>query len=326
MVISPFPSAKKSFKFSVETTGSDETFTLPLLSGTHDFLVNWGDGSAISTVTSYDDANRIHTYTSPGTYVISMWGTCTHFAFNNVGDKLKLKQLLDFVDMGFISLDFSGCSNLISISNNMQRLKTLTSIEGMFTACSSLTTIPVDIFKGLTNLTTCRYSFQSCTGLISIPENLFKYNILVTDFGTTFYNCTGLTTIPEGLFKYNTAATSFWATFADCNTLATLPSNLFKYNVLATDFHQLCQGCVKLQLNENIFWGVGERDTRFHDQSINFDKCFQRFSFSGTQGIAPDLWNCDFGIGTPTTTDCFDGVGNSLTSISNYNDITEAWL
>jgi len=57
----------------------------------------------------------------------------------------------------------------------------------------------------------------------------------------------------------------------------------------------------------------------------NFQACFSRPSFTGTQGEAPELWECDFGSGTPTKTECYAGAGNSLTSLSNYGDIPSDW-
>lgn len=46
---------------------------------------------------------------------------------------------------------------------------------------------------------------------------------------------------------------------------------------------------------------------------------------TGTQGTAPELWNCSFGSGTPTKTACYGGVGNSGTSLDNYADIPSDW-
>jgi hypothetical protein len=45
--------------------------------------------------------------------------------------------------------------------------------------------------------------------------------------------------------------------------------------------------------------------------------------FTGTQGTAPELWNYDFGTGTPITTDCWQG--HSIASLTNYNDIPGDW-
>ena len=46
---------KASFKFSILTSAPSETFTLPLLSGTHNFTVNWGDGTADNIITAFEN-------------------------------------------------------------------------------------------------------------------------------------------------------------------------------------------------------------------------------------------------------------------------------
>jgi hypothetical protein len=81
-----------------------------------------------------------------------------------------------------------------------------------------------------------------------------------------------------------------------------------------------------LQINPWTFYASGETATRFFNKSVDFSYCFNRDSFTGAQGTAPDLWNCDFGSGTPIKTRCFAGAGNSLTSISNYGDIPSTWI
>ena len=39
----------------------------------------------------------------------------------------------------------------------------------------------------------------------------------------------------------------------------------------------------------------------------------------------PDLWNCDFGTGTPTKTSCFGGNGNNAITLTNYTSIPSEW-
>jgi hypothetical protein len=82
-------------------------------------------------------------------------------------------------------------------------------------------------------------------------------------------------------------------------------------------------GCVKLQLHATIFCAAGEEATRFAGQTVNFNSCFIRTSFTGLQGIAPDLWNYTMVSSLHTTT--FGGVGNSLTSLSNYALVPVGW-
>ena len=426
-----------TFKFQITTTVINQVLTLPLgTSGSYvfNFVAKWGDGSADSTIITYDDANRIHTYASIGTYDVELIGTCEVFAFNNTGtSRSLLKKLLAFTEnMGFKILNFNGCANLntivalgsltslttaesmfrnctslisipsglfdgcIVISTFFQTFftcSTLTSIptdlfrynilatdfSSVFFSCTGLTSIPIDLFRynilantfhqaftGITGLTSiptdlfrynplvtaCSHIFRNCSGLTSIPTDLFRYNPAVTDFSSTFQSCTGLTSIPTDLFRYNVAVTTFNQTYRSCTGLTSIPTDLFRYNILATDFSSTLRalsnltsipvnlfryntlvtifsstfnGCLKAQYNINIFYATGEEGTRFLNKSVNFTDCFTRTSFTGIQGVAPDLWNCNFGSGTPTKTRCYSGAGNSLTSLSNYASIPTAW-
>ena len=174
-------------------------------------------------------------------------------------------------------------------------------------------------------------TFYNCSSLTSIPTDLFRYNTLVSisGFYQTFYGCSSLTSIPTDLFRHNTlvSTSGFFGTFYGCTNLTSIPADLFRYNVnVSTNgFYQTFYDCTKLQLNKWIFFASGEEGTRFLNKVSTFYRCFYRTSFTGTQGEAPELWNCDFGTETPTKTGCFEGSGNSLTSLSNYNDIPNDW-
>ena len=443
------PPVANSFSFDVTTAGAD-TFELPILAGgatyTQDFEVDWGDTSS-STITSYDDADRTHSYSGAGTYTVVMTGTCEWFKFNNGGDKALVVELNSFTsDMGFKYLDFYGCtalhtacalgtkSSLLNATSMFNGCTGLTAIpSGLFDGCSgmeadygfrytfvdcnnvSLTSIPAGLFRYQPQLTTNAFNntFSGCTGLTSIVANLFQYNTAVSTsaFNNTFYGCTGLTSIVADLFKYNTGiTTAFYATFSSCNKLtsivsdlfryntllstgaltgtfinctgltsivanlfqyntavstsafnstfinctgltsivanlfqyntavstsafrstfngcssiATAPSELFKYNTSALSFINTFQNCLKLQLISDLFCTAGDEATRFAGQTIDFTSCFNRASFTGTQGTAPELW--DYTMTSSTKTDCFGGDGNSTISLDNYADIPGTW-
>ncbi len=59
-------------------------------------------------------------------------------------------------------------------------------------------------------------------------------------------------------------------------------------------------------------------------KSVNFTNCFRINPFTGTIGTAPSLWTANYGTGTPTTTDCFQG--QSTSSLTNYTSIPAPWL
>jgi hypothetical protein len=171
-------------------------------------------------------------------------------------------------------------------------------LYGGFHGCTNLASFGTGaiLSNGITTLRNC---FRDCQGItVDIPDNLFYNCVDVTSFFLCFYNCFGITHISAGLFYTCTLATDF--------------GNCFVNNLNA-------------RISPWVFYPPGGQSSRFINQSINFTSCFQSYTFSGDQGQAPDLWNCDFGSGTPTTTNCYDGAGNSLTSLVNYNNIPSAW-
>ncbi len=249
---------KGGFKIEIQTTSDGQSFTLPLVDpstirGTeggvaadygYDFIVDWGDGNT-STVQAYNDANRVHSYETAGTYNIEIKGQCDGWSFNNAGSKLLITKIKSWGGEDFDGFCYLG------------------------------------------------YGFRGCTNLASLPEKqAIKRRINVKNL--------------EYLFYYN--------------PIAEIPSDLFKYCVDVTDFEFCFWGCSKLQLRTDIF-----DFANFLNKNMNFGKCFYRSSFTGVQGTAPALWEADYGTGTPITTGCFGGDGNSATSLTNYADIPAEW-
>ena len=309
--------AGPSFRFEIQIDNPGDTFTLPLLPGTHDFMVNWGDLTH-SEITSDVDPDKTHTYASAGTYEVLMSGTCTAFGFNNSGDRLKITSLLNtFIgDMGFTTLNFYGCSNLTTLTASMSELKSLTTAESMFRGCTSLTAIPAGIFDGCTNITSFQYAFRNCSNITAIPANLFRYNTeilhfygafagcnklttlpvdlfryntLVTEFRAVFDHCTGLTALPVDLFRYNTLVTSFgnnadyYCTFGDCWGLTELPVDLFRYNTLVTEFSGVFYNCINLtSIPVDLF--------RYNIANLDFSFVFYQCSRLAQGGIPVDVF------------------------------------
>ena len=267
------PEGSGGFKMQIQTTTANTVFTLPTRNGyTYNATVLWGDGTQ-SNVTGHN-INNAKTYATAGTYNIEIKGTFDSIYFNNTGSKLLVKKILSWGGTEFIGFTamnnaFYGCSNLNELAEGGIKEK-----NGN----------PITIFN---------YAFSHCTSLTSLPTDLFRYNTAVTDFSYTFINCTSLTTLPTDLFMYNTAVTTFNYTF---------------------------NSCYKLQLRSDIFGATPNFGTRV----MNFLSCFNRNSFTGTQGTAPALWSATMNASSTTTT-CFGGAGNSATSLNNYADIPAAW-
>jgi len=238
-----------TFKFQV-VYAAPGTFTLPILEGgagyAHNFTVNWGDGSSDSTITSFDDPDRIHTYAGAGTYDITMIGTCEWFCFNDAGDKTKITKLLGFSgDMGFKQLNFEGCLNLNTIIPLGIKIS-LTSASYMFKDDPLITSIPNGMYDGCPNLVLVNLTFYGCPGIKSIPVDMFRYNPLITSFMLTFAG-TGITSIPANIFRHNPLVTSFNSTFAGCiDIVSELDGDIFLICLVAVDFGGTFKGCLNM--------------------------------------------------------------------------------
>lgn len=120
------------------STGSSTSVQvkLPLVSsGEYDMVVIWGDGN-VDRITTYNQAETTHTYSSSGTYDIYISGTCKGWRFNNSGDKLKLTDISNYgtLDLSTNSA-FSGCSNFNSTSTDAPTIST-TDLSNTFNGCT----------------------------------------------------------------------------------------------------------------------------------------------------------------------------------------------
>ena len=127
------------FEYTINTnntgTGSSTAtqYGLPTrASGTYDFTVDWGDGST-NTITTYNDANGLHTYGSAGTYTIKIKGvfsginTTIDTGAWNIG-RIDTLKILDIKSYGPLiiqdSLAFKDCTNLTSSATDSLQFNT----------------------------------------------------------------------------------------------------------------------------------------------------------------------------------------------------------
>jgi surface protein len=127
------------FEFSVKTdntgTSSSNQFQLPLISsGDINFLVDWGDGNT-DTITTYNQSETTHTYTSGGTYTIKIAGIIKGFRFNNGGDRLKMLNISNWGCLNITdSSSFYGCENMTCDAVDAPIIST-TSLQTTFYNC-----------------------------------------------------------------------------------------------------------------------------------------------------------------------------------------------
>ena len=128
------------------TAAAGETITLPLSGGAgslYNFVVYWGDGTN-SVVTSATDVKRIHAYAAPGDYKVKITGVLVGWAFNNTGDKLKIRSIDQWGVLRFTVTQaghFYGCTNLVVATTDVPLLSP--SCVGMFQDCAAIVKIPL---------------------------------------------------------------------------------------------------------------------------------------------------------------------------------------
>ena len=120
-----------------ELAGADN-ITLPVVSGTYDFDVDWGDGTALEH-SSNAIPNNTHAYTGGGIKTITITGLVTHWRFNGGGDRLLITDVLQGGYTGLINLDggFRGCENLTFVDNS-DWTRDVTTLAFCFYECFAL--------------------------------------------------------------------------------------------------------------------------------------------------------------------------------------------
>ena len=209
--------APNQFVFTIDTENTSSgsslntQFMMPLVSGgSYNATVNWGDGSS-DTITSYNQQEVTHTYSSAGQYEISIEGTLQGWQFNNAGDRLKM---LDVKQWGVLNLStdraFNGCSNLDASATDAPTVST-TSLERMFGDCTN--------FNGAignwdtSNITDMSYCFVNAS-TFNKPLNSWDLSN-VTDIQQMFFEATSF---DQDLNSWDTSnVNNMFSVFYNCS-------------------------------------------------------------------------------------------------------------
>ena len=182
----PFVSTWNTANISGGSSASNQV-SLPLFSGgSYNFVVNWGDGNT-DTITAWNQAEVTHTYTTAGTYTISIDGECKGFRFNNTGDKLKILSVTswgDFELIGNLGGQFYGCTNLnLTSVSDVLNFGNCTSCEYMFNSYAFATINNINSWD-VSNITTMNNMFSFAS---SFNQNIGSWNVSsVTNMGNMF--------------------------------------------------------------------------------------------------------------------------------------------
>jgi surface protein len=202
------------FEFSVKTdnagVSTSTQFRMPLTTSTGlNMRVDWGDGN-VEIITNHTLA--IHTYSSAGTYTISVTGAILGWRFNNGGDRLKMLDVIKWAGLN-ISVDngFYGCTNLTASATDAPII-TSTSLINYFRNCTN--------FNGAVG----NWDVSNVTSMLSIFVDASSFNRNIGSWDTSAV--INMFTMFDGASSFNQNIGA-WDTSAVTNM-----SNMFK-NVLS---------------------------------------------------------------------------------------------
>lgn len=235
------------FVMTVQTTGTPETFTIPCSNtGVYNATIDWGDGTADSTITTYNDADLAHSYAVPGTYTIRISGQLPSISFNNAGDCLKVRTVEQMGRVGWVgfSNSFFGCSGVTKFIAGNCDLTGDISWSGTFRGMSGLTTLNLGGLSAVrpTSLANC---FLGVSSLASLSFAGFDFSVNTNNSGA-FREMTALTTL--------TLPNNFVSTA--CNTI----SNMFYLTAALETFNTTGWNTSAVTNFGNAFRGMGTLD------------------------------------------------------------------
>lgn len=172
--------------------------------GTVNINVDWGDGSAVQTVTS---SFPTHTYTTAGEKTITISGSCTTWGYSDTtsvsttSDYYAYTQYLtkvkQFGELSATRYGFSQCKNLTEVyGSNLVTNKTfekVTDMSYMFSGCSGLTSLDISNFN-TSSVTAMSYMFTDCANLKSLQLSN-KFKIPTSNVGSMFNSTSNLKSI-----------------------------------------------------------------------------------------------------------------------------------
>ena len=222
---------------------------LPLYNGgTYNFTVDWGDGTQ-NTITSWNQAETLHTYASAGVYTIGIVGTITEWSFLNsaVDDCQKILSILSWGSLQFGTLDLGSFSNCIDLDlssvTDVPDLSSTITLDNAFSFCTNLTTINNSNSWDTTNVNLFIAMFFSCVNFDSNISNWDMAN--ATNINTMFQGCTSFNQ-PIGSWDVS-SVTNMSSLFTNC-TQFNQPLNSWNVS-LVTDMNSMFGGATNFNGN-----------------------------------------------------------------------------
>ncbi|MDE3740936.1 BspA family leucine-rich repeat surface protein [Maribacter polysaccharolyticus] len=127
----PFLPFITTWKTDNEGSSNDNQITIPTGDGTFAYTVDWGDGITDNTIYT---GHATHTYTTAGTYTVSISGDFPHLKFPDSGDNKKIFTVEQWGSQQWGSMEraFYGCENLVINATDVPDLSLVTDMSFMF--------------------------------------------------------------------------------------------------------------------------------------------------------------------------------------------------
>jgi hypothetical protein len=277
-------STESTFNMLIQTTTAGQSFSM-YLEDYHNFYVDWGNGTVGGPYSGFGGYTLSYSYATPGQYTVSIWGHSAKLRFENqISLKRVLGSLKNIIDLNRVTAMFRDCTSLISVPvdlfNNMSWIN-LPDYNETFSGCSSLSSIPSGLFN-FHNASSFMSTFKGCA-ITSIPAGLFDaVGPLASRFDSVFSGCYSLSSIPSELFRFNINAINFNSAFYGCSSLSVIPSGLFSHNSLVTDFANTFYYCYMIYGNVPTLW--------ISYPSASGTGCFYNCYNATNYGVIPVTW------------------------------------
>lgn len=145
-------------------------------------------------------------------------------------------------------------SNLDNLLSTLDFSK-VASMDGMFSNCTNLTSIPL---LDTSNVTDMSMMFYECSSLTSIPQ---LDTSKVTNMSNAFYDCSSLTSFP---LLDTSNVTSMYGTFSRCSKLSSIPTFNTSNATRMDNMFENCFGLISIPLLDT---------SKVTDMGVMFSSC-----------------------------------------------------
>ena len=179
---------KQKFIMTIDTTlgGGTNDFNLRLFTGGNLPLtgtVDWGDGSTQPCSDWVSQTGITHIYSTPGIYTIKITGQFGGIYYT-AGTPYKITNIQQWgTSCQYERIGLSSSTNMVITATDTPNTSLITSADGMFTFCSSLTTIPNFNTWDMSNVISATRFIYNCSKITNFDMSGMDWSSCV-NFGS----------------------------------------------------------------------------------------------------------------------------------------------